>query len=217
MQPNRKDMTKACPPAIAVTGGAGSGKSIVCRRLAELGGCLIDLDQVAREVVRPGSPGLEKVIGRFGPSVAAPDGGLDRAVLRRRILHDNGARKELEAILHPEIDAVMRARMRQARRDGRAAVVEVPLLFEAGMADRFDKVVLVRADADTRIQRLVQRDNVPVNEAAALLKIQMTDDEKSKHSDYIIENNGSREDLLKTVDRLAKVIYSETSVEGEIA
>jgi len=97
--------------SLGVTGGAGSGKSFVCRLLGEKGAGLVEADRIAREVVMPGTDGLARVAARFGASVLSPDGTLDRAALRRRILGDDGARKALEAILHPEIITLMRARV----------------------------------------------------------------------------------------------------------
>ena len=127
---------------IAVTGSAGSGKSFVCRRISDLGGDVIDADQIARAAVAPGTPGLGKIVAHFGPGILTAEGTLNRGALRRRIISEPCARKALEAILHPEILAMMEDEIRAAhhRKQG-PVVVEVPLLFELGWQDRFDRVV----------------------------------------------------------------------------
>jgi dephospho-CoA kinase len=206
---NQNDPNSApLPVTVAVTGGAGSGKSLVCRLLAKKGAHLIDADQVAREVVMPGTDGLKKVIDRFGPSVLKADGSLDRAVLRRRILGDERARRDLEAIVHPEILSLMEARVMAASETGCEVVVaEVPLLFELGMASRFDRTVLVKARRRIKIERLIARDQVSEIDAGRLLDLQMPDVEKEKHADIVIENNGNVEDLIKNVDRVHEMIY----------
>jgi dephospho-CoA kinase len=202
---------------IAVTGSAGSGKSIVCEQLARRGGQLIDADQVARDVVKPGTEGLGKIIDYFGGTVLTGDGVLDRAALRRRILSDADDRRVLEAMLHPVIIAEMEARMKAAHDEGYAFVVaEVPLLFETGMASRFDKVVLVKADRHIKVRRLTQRDNVSEEDAKRLLDIQIPDDKKEEQSDFVIENNGTLDELIKYVDRLYEMIYFINTVGGKI-
>ena len=196
------------PLTVAVTGSAGSGKSIVCRQLARRGAVLIDADQVAREVVLPGTNGLQKVVGYFGLSVLTKDGELDRAALRRRIVSDDRDRKALEAIVHPLILSAMEDRMKAAGRAGSELVVaEVPLLFELDLAHRFDKVVLVRSEPSLKVRRLMERDHVSKADAERLLGIQMADDEKEKHSDFVIKNNDSIEVLIKYVDHLYEMIY----------
>lgn len=194
---------------VAVTGSAGSGKSFVCRRLADRGAFLIDADQIAREVVAPGTQGLKKVADYFGPSVLSEDGTLNRQSLRSRIVENDADRKALEAIVHPEILSLMKVRMDSAaRRDHELVVVEVPLLFELNMAAHFDKIVLVKARRDVKIKRLAIRDHVSEIDAGRLLDLQIPDDEKEKLSDFVLENNGSLEELRKNVDRLREMIYS---------
>ncbi len=202
---------------VAVTGSAGSGKSFVCGQLARKGGELIDADQVARDVVKPGTEGLGKIVDYFGKSVLTGDGILDRAALRRRIVSNARERRALEAMLHPVIITEMEARIKAAHDAGHALVVaEVPLLFELDMASKFDKVVLVKADRDVKITRLIKRDHVSRADAKRLLNIQIQDDEKEKQSDFVIENNGSKDELIKNVDRLYEMIYFILTAGGEI-
>jgi dephospho-CoA kinase len=194
--------------SLGVTGGAGSGKSHVCRLFEEKGARLVDADRIAREVVMPGTDGLAKVADRFGSSILDGDGALDRSALRRRILADDDARKALEAILHPEIISLMQARIGAALKAGAKMVVsEVPLLFELGMASHFDKTLLVTARREVKVRRLMDRDRVSAEAAGRLLDLQMSDVEKVKHADIILENNGNLTELRKNVDRLYEMIY----------
>lgn len=202
---------------VAVTGGAGSGKSLVCERLVRRGGGLINADQVARDVVKPGTEGLNEIVDHFGMSVLTEDGVLDRAALRRRILSNADDRRALETILHPRILSEMENRIKASHDAGCALVVaEVPLLFELDMASRFDKVVLVKAERHIKVMRLTRRDNVSEEDAQRLLDIQTADDIKEKQSDFVIENNGSKEELIKCVDRLYEMIYFKITAGGKI-
>jgi len=203
------DTSPSIHVTLAVTGGAGSGKSSVCRRLVDRGGHLIDADQIAREVVAKGTQGLKAIAEYFGTSVLMEDGTLDRATLRRRILASDQDKGALEAIVHPRILSLMKERIDAAVGMERGmVVVEVPLLFELDMASHFDRVVLVKARRDVKIKRLAARDQVSEADAGMLLDLQMSDDEKDKLSDYVIENNGPMENLIKKVDRLHAMIYS---------
>ena len=189
------------PVKIAVTGGAGSGKTFVCDRLKELGMKVVSADTLARDAVRPDSAASEQIVDHFGEKVLSGDGTLNRQMLRRMMITDADARKSLERIIHPVIASLMAAEMTEAEKRGYSAViVEVPLLFESGIADRFDIVVVVAADPELRIQRLMDRDQVTRNEAKALLRVQMPDDEKTKHADFVIKNNGSTAHMKRLTD-----------------
>ena len=199
------------PLTIAVTGSAGSGKTTVCERFALLGLEVIDADQVAREVVMPGSACLEKIAVRFGKSVIGPKGELNRSELRSRILSDDGERRALETIIHPEILSAMDAKIDAAGKRGKPIVIaEVPLLFEIGMAEQFDLIVLVTADRQSKVNRLVARDHVSAADAQSLLDIQLTDDDKEQWSDIVIENSGTQAELIKKVDQLHELFYQES-------
>ncbi|MEW6671469.1 MAG: dephospho-CoA kinase [Thermodesulfobacteriota bacterium] len=191
---------------VAVTGSAGSGKTAVCDRLAALGLRVINTDVLAREVVAPGSRGLAEIATRFGPTMLQADGSLDRSALRRTIIRDEKARRSLENILHPKIFERMEMEMAGAVKEGRTVFfVEVPLLFETGWNDYFDVIVMVSADDEIRIKRLTDRDNISRKEAQGLLEIQKPDHEKIQHSDFIIRNNESIEQLNTEVDRFLKM------------
>lgn len=204
--PNVDLKVKAPLLKVAVTGSAGSGKTAVCDRLKALGLPVINADALAREVVAPGSRGLNEIVSRFGPTVLQADGSLDRAALRRTITTDEAARQSLENIIHPKIAGQIEMEIVRAVKDGHTIIfVEVPLLFEAGWNDYFDVIVMVSADDEIRIGRLMARDNVSRQEAQALLQIQKPDHEKIQQSDFIIKNNESYEKLLGATDRFLKM------------
>lgn len=218
--PNRHNRLKneTTPLKVAVTGSAGSGKTAVCDRLRALGLQVINTDSLAREVVAPGSRGLKEIVNRFGTKVLQADGRLNRSALRRTITSDVAARRNLENIIHPKIIERMEVEMARAVKDGRTIIfVEVPLLFEAGWNDYFDVIVMVSAEDETRIQRLMARDNVSRQEARALLQIQKPDHEKIQNSDFIIKNNGSGEQLAGEVDRFLKMFYQKYPKNDESA
>ena len=195
---------------VAVTGSAGSGKTAVCNRLKALGLRVINTDTLAREVVVPGSRGFGEILSRFGQKVLQVDGSLNRSEMRRIITSDEDARRSLENIVHPKIIERMEREMARAVMGGRTIFfVEVPLLFEAGWNDYFDVIVMVSADDEMRIQRLMARDNVSRQEAQALLQIQKPDREKIQYSDFIIKNNGSRQQLEREVERFLKMFYQK--------
>ena len=187
---------------IAVTGGAGSGKTSVCNRLKELGLKVISSDTLAREVVAPGAPAYKKIVHHFKEKILLHDGNLNRHKLRQIIINDDASRAALEHCIHPEITKLVQLKIAQAQQDGeRFVLIEVPLLFELDLQDQFDVVVMISAERELRIQRLMERDNVNRNEAENLINVQLPDDEKEKRADFIIKNNGSMDQLIRSVDR----------------
>ena len=190
---------------VAVTGGAGSGKTSVCNRLKELGLKVISADEMAREAVAPGSEALTKIIRFFGEKVVLSDGTLNRKILRRMITDDDDARLTLERFLHNEITNLIQKNVVCAEKEGcRMVVIEVPLLFELDMKDRFDRVVVVIADKELRVKRLMERDQTSRDSAENLINVQMPDEEKVGRADYVVWNEGSMENLLESVDVLFK-------------
>jgi dephospho-CoA kinase len=186
---------------VAVTGGAGSGKSIVCAEFKKLGAHVINLDMISREVVRPHTDCWQQVVDYFGKEILEPDDSINRRKLREIILIDPGARKALEKLTHPEILHNMKKQMKVLEKTspGRLLVTEVPLLFECGLQDFFDVVILVTATPSQQIQRLMKRDNVSAKSVKALLDIQLSTKEKRKYADFIIKNSGAKENLSKIV------------------
>jgi len=200
---------------IAVTGGAASGKTSVCSRLKEWGLNVISSDTLAREVVAPGTEAFKNIINYFGKNVLLPDGALNRAELRRIITGDDVARSALERFVHPEITKLVQLKMAQAGKEGeRFVVVEVPLLFELGIQDRFDVVLLISAERDLRVQRLMERDSISKKESKDLIDVQMTDDEKAQQADFIIKNDGNIDNLMRSVDLFYKKLYQKQTENG---
>lgn len=186
--------------AVALTGGIASGKSLAAHRFAELGVVVIDSDLIAREIVAPGQAALEAIRKRFGAGVLSADGHLDRAALRRCVFADPQARRDLEAITHPSIRALMRERARQA--SGVYHLQVIPLLAESGRATEFDRVLLIDCDPDVQRARLMQRDGSDPSEAAAMLAAQATRAERRAIANDILINEGTPAELRAKVDAL---------------
>ncbi|MBU1163777.1 MAG: dephospho-CoA kinase [Proteobacteria bacterium] len=190
---------------IAVTGNAGSGKTSVCEIFKKLGEIVIFSDAIAREVVAPGSYAYKNIINLFGQRVLKENGSLNRQLLRKIIINDDSARKALEKIVHPEIIRLIKLSMNKAEKDvKRFVVVEIPLLFELDLKELFDLVITVSADHELRLNRLICRDKVSREDAKLLFSIQMPEEEKAKRAEFVIKNDGSIEQLEKSVELLYK-------------
>ena len=188
---------------VAVTGGAGSGKTTVCNRFKELGVKVISSDALAKEAVAQGSLAHEKIVNYFGKKVLLSNGNLDRQALRRTIINDDVARLALERFIHPEISRLMHLRIAQAEHNGDPVLlIEVPLLFELDMAEQFDVVIVVSADHELRVKRLMDRDNVSRDEAEDLINVQMPQAEKVKRAEFVLANDFSKDQLIRSVDLL---------------
>ena len=201
---------------LAVTGGVGSGKTVVCSRLKELGIPVFSADELAREAVKPGTPAYEKIVSHFGADVLLADGALDRSKLRRVILHDSKAKAVLEGLIHPEVIRQMILHFETARQNGNLLVaVEVPLLFESGLAHYFDYVLTVTVDRERRIERLMARDRVSRSDAEGLMRIQMPEVKKIEQSDFVIDNSGSQKALDAATDRFYNELMRVIKKKGE--
>lgn len=191
----------------ALTGGIGSGKSSVARRFAEQGVPIVDADELAREVVRPGSAGLRQIRERFGSTVVQPDGTLDRAKLGERVFGNPEDKAALEAITHPAIRAHARERFDGLRRAGEPlACYVVPLLYERGLEAEYSPVVVVNATREQQLARAAARDGASPEQIAARLRSQLPLTEKVRRADYVIDNTGSRERALADADRVLAAI-----------
>ena len=153
----------------------------------------IDADEVARQVVAPGTPGLQAVVERFGSSVLQPDGALDRAALARLIFADDDARRDLNAIVHPLV-AHRSEEWMNATPPGAIVVYEIPLLAETGRVNDFDVVVVVESEPSRRISRLIGR-GLSEEDARARMTAQATDEQRRAIADEVVSNNGSMVDL----------------------
>ena len=188
---------------VGLTGNIASGKSTVARRLTELGATVIDADLLAREAVAPGEPALAAIVGRWGAGVLAPDGSLDRAGLRTRVFADPVELEALNQIVHPEVGQRRDRLAAAARARGdRVVVCEIPLLFERGLAREFDKVVLVDAARDLRLDRLVHDRAIAADEAMLMIAAQMPAELKRARADIVLDNDGSLAALHASVDSL---------------
>jgi dephospho-CoA kinase len=186
-----------------VTGGIGAGKSTVSRMLAKLGAIVVDSDQVARQVVEPGTPGLAEVVAAFGSTVLAGDGTLDRAALAEIVFaasDADSARRRLEGIIHPRVRAEFRRIVDEAA-PGAVVVNDIPILRSADQAAQFDAVVVVVADVPVRVRRLIAR-GLAEADARARIAAQISDDERVALADSVIRNNGDEADLWSQVERL---------------
>jgi len=181
---------------IGLTGNVAAGKSSVARVWAAAGVPVLDADLLARETVAPGSEGLAEVVRAFGAEILTPAGELDRSRMREKAFRDPAVRLRLEAILHPRIRELRRRWVEACRDEGRDLVVsEVPLLFEGGLEDDFDLVVLVDASEAERLRRLVEDRGIPEDEARRIMESQGDPEEKRRRSDRVLTNHGSIEAL----------------------
>ena len=195
---------------IGVTGSAGSGKSGVVKAFEGLGLVTFDCDQIARDLVAPGAAGYEQVVEIFSYDVVSSDRTLDRKRMREMMLADPELRRALEAVLHPLIIHTLFSRIQSATYNKEAAcAVEVPLLFELGMQDRFDVTVTVTALEDDLVERIADRDKVTAQSARKMLNLQLAQEEKALHSDYVIENRGSLGELVESVGDLYRKIQKD--------
>lgn len=194
------------PFVIGVTGGIGSGKSTVCAEFSRLGIAVIDADQVARDVVTPGSTGLAEVVAEFGPGVLAPEGILDRAVLRRLVFAEPRRRECLESILHP----LIRARTKElvAQVTSPYCVLAIPLLVEKGHYEQLNRVLVVDCPLETQISRVIARDNLTASEAEAIIRTQATREQRLAKADDVINNAADLESIKSQIERLHRVYLS---------
>ena len=186
---------------VGLTGGIGSGKSTVSGRLAEHGAVVIDYDQLARDAVALGTPGLAAIKERFGAEVIAADGTLDRPALGKIVFGDDAARADLEAITHPAIFELAVAMESTVPEDG-VVVHDHPLLVEIGMAGTCDLVIVVDAPEDVQVDRLVTLRGMSEEDARARMAAQSSREERRAAADVVLENAGSIADLEAKVDQL---------------
>jgi dephospho-CoA kinase len=204
---------------VGLTGGIASGKSVALARFAELGAVAIDHDQLAREVVEPGTVGLEQVVDAFGSGVLRPDGALDRPALGAIVFAEPARREQLNAIVHPEIRrCAAEGEARAAAIDPDAVVVhDIPLLVETGQSESFGLLVVVDAPRDLRLARLVEGRGLSVADAEARLDAQASDDERIAAADLVLDGSGDPADLRAQVDALWPRLVREAQDEDAVA
>ena len=196
---------------VGLTGGIASGKSAVSRQLAELGCRLVDADVLAREVVAPGEPAWRAIVAEFGRDVLGPDGQLDRKRLGALVFADPARRKVLETITHPAIMARRQAILEAWTAEGFDGVVvlDIPLLIEVGAAANVDRVVLVYAEREVQLERLMDRDRLDRAEAERRVASQMPLTEKVRHAHFVIDSSGMREETAAQVRAVHAALLAE--------
>ena len=185
--------------SIALTGGIGSGKSLVADFLEELGAIVIDSDQLSRDAIERGSEGFDEVVARFGDSVLI-DGEIDRSKLAEIVFADPKARKELEEIIHPKVREMAQKIAARVPHDG-VLVNQIPLLFETNGAARFDLVITVAASVDIRKARLAER-GMKSYEIEHRMAAQASDEQRASIAHVVISNDGSVDELERIVGEL---------------
>jgi dephospho-CoA kinase len=194
--------------SVALTGNIGAGKSTVADLFRRWGATIIDADQLVREIQAPEQPALAAIASKFGPGVLAPDGSLDRAALRRRVLADASSMAELNRIVHPEVRRRRQQLLDEAQARGdRIVVSDIPLLFEADDPSTFDAVILVDAPASVRRARLLASRDLGAEEVDRMLSAQLSSNLKRPRSDYIIDNDGD----LRSLERAAQKVWQVLS------
>ncbi len=197
---------------VGLTGNVAAGKSAVAELWARAGVPVASADRLARAAVEPGSPGLARVAELFGPDVVRGDGTLDRAAVRRIVFRDEEARRRLEAVVHPEVRRRWDEWTARQRRGGAEMVVwEIPLLFETGMEDEVDVVVVVDAPPEVRRRRIVESRGLTDGEAVAMMEAQMAAAEKRRRAHFVVDNSGTREELAARADEVLRALRARAS------
>jgi dephospho-CoA kinase len=195
---------------LGLTGGIGSGKSMVASMFAQLGADVIDADQLARDVVEPGQPALDEIATAFGRDILLPDGHLDRGKLARIIFADPVARGTLNAITHPRIRERMDAAIAERASRPGILIADIPLLYENERTGTVEAVIVVWVDHETQLRRLLERDGLTEQAARQRIAAQMPLDEKRARADAVIDNSGSRESTQRQVEAIYRR-YAATS------
>ncbi|HVQ37762.1 MAG TPA: dephospho-CoA kinase [Pyrinomonadaceae bacterium] len=198
---------------IGLTGSIAVGKSFVAGVLAELGCRVIDADDTAREVVAPGSTGLDKVVAEFGTEVLLSDGSLDRLKLGALVFENGDRRATLNSILHPLIIARQDEHVREweAQDPNGIAVIDAALMIESGGYKRFDKVIVVYCRPEVQLERLMTRNNLGLDEATKRIAAQMSQDEKKKFADYLIDTSNGFESARHQTEDVYRKLRTEMS------
>ncbi|MDE2975043.1 MAG: dephospho-CoA kinase [Gemmatimonadota bacterium] len=195
-----------------LTGSAAAGKSAVAELWRRGGVPVASADELAREAVEPGTEALVRIADIFGPEVMRADGTLDRAAVRRIVFRDDGARRRLEALVHPEVRRLLDEWTGRRRDAGAQLVVwEVPLLFETGMEDEVDAVVVVDAPRNVRRRRLVETRGLGGEEADAVMAAQLPAAEKRRKADLVVDNGGTRGELAERAAEALRLLRARGS------
>ena len=184
---------------VALTGGIGAGKSTVAQNFAELGALVIDADQLARMAIERGSDGFAEVLLRFGDEIVL-NGDIDRKKLAEIVFSDEAARKDLEKIIHPRVQAIFAEAVEDLEHDD-ILVYEIPLLVETDAAEKFDYIITVEADMELRKERLLKK-GLYISQIEKRMAAQATQESREAIADYVIRNDGDEDSLLRQVENL---------------
>jgi dephospho-CoA kinase len=187
---------------VGLTGGIGSGKTTVARMLEERGAVVFDADVLARDAIAPGTPGHDRVVERFGPNVLAPGGDIDREALASMVFSDPAARRDLEAIVHPEVRRLFAESTAEFRDTDAVVVMSAPLLVETGMHTAFEVLIVVSAPVETQVDRLLRDRGMSEPAIRGRIEAQLPLEEKAEVADILIDNEGSLEELEGQVERV---------------
>lgn len=201
---------------VGLTGGIGAGKSEVTRRFAALGAVIIDADALAREVVEPGTPGLAAVLAEF-PGVEAADGSLDRDALAAEVFGDDAARVRLNGIVHPLIAERVADLMAAAEAGPPDTIVinDVPLIVEAGVADRYAVIVVVDAPLQVQLDRLTRLRGMAAEAAQARIDVQASREDRLAIADHVIDNSGDLDTLQPQIEKVWASLVERAQEEGQ--
>lgn len=198
---------------LGLTGNIASGKSTVARELERRGAVVVDADQLAREVVTPGSDALRQLVEVWGDEILQADGQLDREMMGRKVFADSQARKQLNEIVHPAIARLSVQRLQQLRQENHPLIIyEAPLLYEAGAQTRVDKVLVVTVTPEVQMQRLLARDGLDETQARQRMESQMPQEQKVALADYCIDNSCNWAQTLEQIDELWKGWLTDGSI-----
>jgi len=191
---------------VGLTGGVATGKSTVAKMFKQCGAVVIDADELARDVVKPGKPAWHAIVNTFGKTVLTPDRTINRQALGAIVFGNRVKLRRLERIIHPRVAHQQAKLTRQAGRNDPKAVViyDVPLLFEVGIDKRVDKIIVVTADLETQIARLKKRNGLPRADALRRIRSQMPLAKKIQRTDHVLDGTLSRTSLRRLVGRLLK-------------
>ena len=194
---------------VGLTGSIAVGKTFVCNEFRELGAAVLDADQVARDVVEPGTAGLQRVVDEFGESILKTDQSLDRAKLGSIVFADEEKRLKLNSIIHPLVFEVQDAWLKDRERENpdRIAIVDAALMIESGGYRRFERLIVVWCERALQLQRLMARDGLTAEDAERRIASQMSQDEKKSYADYLIDTSGS----FDTTRRQVADVFAELS------
>jgi len=188
---------------VGLTGGIGSGKSLAAQFFAELGALVIDADQLARDAIERGSDGFDELIATFGDSILS-NGLVDRRELGELVFRDAEAKKKLEGIIHPIVRREFEEAVQSLEQD-QILIYEIPLLFETKAMERFDYIVTVEADMQLRKERLLKK-GLRNSEVESRIAAQASREERVSIADQVFENNGSEDELLRSVENLWELL-----------